>query len=94
LFLQFRALELYPLTREDTQALVEKLAGRLPPAAHAAIYTYTFGHPFYVAALAERIRDLTPGEPEEVGIEQVVHAFLLYLSFIPCHSSLATRCPL
>ena len=48
LFLQFRALELHPFAPEDTQALTEKLVGRLSPAAPAAIHTYTFGHPFYV----------------------------------------------
>ncbi len=36
LFLQFRTLELHPLTTEDTQILTEKLlASRLAPAAHA-----------------------------------------------------------
>ncbi|GFP33564.1 hypothetical protein HKBW3S42_01901, partial [Candidatus Hakubella thermalkaliphila] len=43
LFLQFRTLQLRPFTREDSRELVEKLIGPLAPAAHAAIYTYTFG---------------------------------------------------
>jgi hypothetical protein len=77
LFLQFRALELHPLTAEDTQILTEKLlAGRLIPAAQAAAYTYTFGHPFYVTALAERLHDLGV-DPEMVTADQVARAFLM-----------------
>lgn len=77
LFLQFRALELHPFTPEDTQALTEKLAGRLSPAAQAAIHTYTFGHPFYVTALAERVRELAAGEAAAVSPELVSQAFVL-----------------
>jgi hypothetical protein len=51
LFLQFRALELQPFTQEDTQRLAGRVFGPLPPAAQSAVYTYTFGHPFYVTAL-------------------------------------------
>lgn len=77
LFLQFRALELHPFTPEDTQALTEKLVGRLSPAAQAAIHTYTFGHPFYVTALAERVRELAAGEAEAVTPELISQAFVL-----------------
>ena len=77
LFLQFRALELHPFTPEDTQALAEKLAGRLSPAAHAAIYTYTFGHPFYITALADRVRELAAGDSETVTADLVSQAFVL-----------------
>ncbi len=77
LFLQFRALELHPFTPEDTQALTEKLVGRLSPAAQAAIHTYTFGHPFYVTALAERVRELAAGATEVVSPELVSQAFVL-----------------
>ena len=77
LFLQFRALELHPFTPEDTQALTEKLVGRLSPAAQAAIHTYTFGHPFYVTALAERVRELAAGATEAVSPEMVSQAFVL-----------------
>ena len=77
LFLQFRALELHPFTPEDTQALTEKLAGRLSPAAQAAVHTYTFGHPFYVTALAERIRELVAGETEAITPELASQAFVL-----------------
>jgi AAA+ ATPase superfamily predicted ATPase len=76
LFLQFRALELQPFTQEDTQRLVERMFGPLPPPAQSAVYTYTFGHPFYVTALVERLRDLAPA-PEGIEVEQVEHAFLL-----------------
>jgi len=76
-FLQFRALELHPFTPEDTQALTEKLAGRLSPAAQAAIHTYTFGHPSYVTALAERVRELAAGATETVSPELVSQAFVL-----------------
>lgn len=77
LFLQFRALELHPFTPEDTQALTEKLVGRLSPAAQAAIHTYTFGHPFYVTALAERVRELAAGEAEAITPELISQAFVL-----------------
>jgi len=77
LFLQFRALELHPFTPEDTQVLTEKLVGRLSPAAQAAIHTYTFGHPFYVTALAERVRELAAGATEAVSPELVSQAFVL-----------------
>lgn len=77
LFLQFRALELRPLTAEDTRTLVEKVVNSLlPPAAHAAIYTYTFGHPFYVTAVAERVRAMALA-PETTLPEEVGQAFLL-----------------
>jgi predicted transcriptional regulator len=77
LFLQFRALELHPFTPEDTQALTEKLVGRLSPAAQAAIHTYTFGHPFYVTALAGRVRELAAGATEAIAPELVSQAFVL-----------------
>ncbi len=76
LFLQFRALELQPFTQEDTKRLTERMFAPLPPPAQSAIYTYTFGHPFYVTALIERLRDLVP-TPDAVTVEQVEHAFLL-----------------
>ena len=77
LFLQFRALELHPFTPEDTQALTEKLAGRLSPAAQAAVHTFTFGHPFYITALAERVRELAAGEADAITPDLVSQAFVL-----------------
>ena len=77
LFLQFRPLELHPLTTEDTQALVEKVVdGTLTPAVHAAIFAYTYGHPFYVTALGERLREMA-ADPATTTPEQAGHAFLL-----------------
>ncbi len=76
LFLQFRALELQPFTQEDTERLVERMFGPLPPQAQSAVYTYTFGHPFYVTALTGRLRDLVP-TAEAVDVERVEQAFLL-----------------
>jgi AAA+ ATPase superfamily predicted ATPase len=78
LFLQLRAIELPPLTAEDTQVLTLKLmGGPLSPAAQAEVYAYTAGHPFYVTALVERLREVAPGDPDAVGPDQVAHAFLL-----------------
>lgn len=77
LFLQFRVLELHPFTPEDTQALTEKLIGRLTPSAQSAIYTYTFGHPFYITSLVERLRELAPGEAETITPALVSQAFVL-----------------
>ena len=77
LFLQFRALELQPLTEEDTRTLAEKVANcMLAPNVHAAIFTYTFGHPFYVTALAERLVEVMTTS-DAVTPEQVGQAFLL-----------------
>jgi len=77
LFLQFRTLELRPFTEEDTKALLEKLIGPLAPDAQAAVHRYTFGHPFYITVLAERLRELVPEAPEGVNRSHVQHAFLL-----------------
>ena len=78
LFLQLRAIELPPLTAEDTQALTTKIIGRpLNPAAQAEVYTYTAGHPFYVTALVERLRELAPGDADAISADQVAQAFLL-----------------
>jgi hypothetical protein len=77
LFLQFRSLELRPLTAEDTRRLAEKVANStLSPAAHSAIFSYTFGHPFYVTALAERLPEIAP-TPETASPDQIGQAFLL-----------------
>ena len=78
LFLQLRAIELPPLTAEDTQALTTKISGwPLNPAAQAEVYTYTGGHPFYVTALVERLRELALAEPEAITQEQIAQAFVL-----------------
>jgi len=76
LFLQFQPLELRPFTEEDTGLLVERLFGRLAPPAQSALYTYTFGHPFYVTSLTERIKQMTPSA-ESVTKDKVNQAFLL-----------------
>lgn len=78
LFLQLRAIELPPFTAEDTQALTTRIIGRpLNAAAQAEVYAYTAGHPSYVTALVERLRDLAPDEPEAISPEQVAQAFVL-----------------
>lgn len=76
LFLQFRTLELQPFTPEDTGHLVDRLFPNLSPAVQSAIYTYTFGHPFYVTALTDRLHELA-SHVSDVGVEQVEQAFLL-----------------
>jgi dTDP-4-dehydrorhamnose reductase len=43
----------------------------------AVIHTDTFGHPFYVTALAERVRELVAGEVAAVTLELVSQAFVL-----------------
>lgn len=78
LFLQLRAIELPPLTAQDAQALTTKIIGRpLNSAAQAELYTHTGGHPFYVTALVERLRELAPDEPEAISPELVAQAFVL-----------------
>ena len=80
LFLQFRTLELQPFTPEDTGHLVDRLFPNLSPAVQSAIYTYTFGHPFYVTALTDRLHELA-SHVSDVGVEQVEQAFLLEALF-------------
>jgi len=78
LFLQLRAIELPPLTAEDTQSLTAKIMGQpLNPPAQAELYTYTNGHPFYVTALAERLRELSPAGAGQITANQVAQAFVL-----------------
>ncbi len=76
LFLQFQPLELRPFTKEDTGLLVERLFGRLASPAQSTLYTYTFGHPFYVTSLTERLKQMTPSA-ESVTPQNVDQAFLL-----------------
>ncbi len=77
-FLQLRAIELPPLTAEDTQSLAAKLMGQaLHPSAQVELYAYTNGHPFYVTALAERLRELSPADPDLITADQVAQAFVL-----------------
>lgn len=76
LFLQFQSLALRPFTEEDTGLLVEHLFGRLVFSAQSALYTYTFGHPFYVISLAERLKQMMPSA-ESVTKQTVNQAFLL-----------------
>ncbi len=76
LFLQFQPLELRPFTEEDTGLLVERMFGRLASHAQSALYTYTFGHPFYVTSLTERLRQMSPSA-ESVTKKMVDQAFLL-----------------
>ena len=78
LFLQLRAIELSPLTAEDTQVLTTKIIGQpLNPAAQAEVYAYSAGHPFYVTAIVGRLCELAPDEPEAISPEQVAQAFVL-----------------
>jgi len=59
------------LSRGLSKGPAEVLVGPLKPAAQAAVHTYTFGHPFYVTALAERLREVAPAGPEAVDVPQV-----------------------
>jgi hypothetical protein len=52
------------------------LLSGLSPTVQSAIYTYTFGHPFYVTALTNRLREFASQIPE-IEVEQVEQAFLL-----------------
>jgi len=72
LFLQFETLELAPFTREATQKLATKINAKLDPLAARHLHRLSFGHPFYITAIARRTLRVT-GKASE----QVEHAFIL-----------------
>ena len=74
LFLQFEMLELAPFTREATQQLASKIAPNLEPLAYRHIHRLSFGHPFYITAIARRTLRLAEDIPD---VEKVNQAFIL-----------------
>ena len=74
LFLQFETLELAPFTREATQELVSKIIPNIDPLACRHIHRLSFGHPFYIPAIARRTVRLTNDIPD---VEKVNQAFIL-----------------
>ena len=76
LFLQFETMELPPFNRQDTQLLIQKLAGNFAPAVNAELYRYSQGYPFYIVALTQRLQRLIErGEAMDTAL--VKYAFLL-----------------
>ncbi len=74
LFLQFEMLELAPFTREATEQLAGKIIPNLKPLVSRHIHRLSFGHPFYITAIARRISRLAEDIPD---VEKVNQAFIL-----------------
>jgi len=74
LFLQFETLELAPFTREATLELASKIIPNIDPVASRHIHRLSFGHPFYVTAIARRTLRLADDIPD---VEKVNQAFIL-----------------
>lgn len=60
LFVHFRSELVAPFTHEDTTLLARKVLGDQHPSADvlATLFAWTYGHPFYVYAVTERIKEM------------------------------------
>ncbi|MBC8264801.1 MAG: ArsR family transcriptional regulator [Anaerolineales bacterium] len=74
LFLQFEMLELAPFSREGSLELASKILPGLSPLAGRQIHRLSFGHPFYITAIAQRARRLPT---ETLDTEAVTQAFVI-----------------
>lgn len=74
LFLQFEMLELAPFSRESTLELAARIIPDISPLAGRQIHRLSFGHPFYVTAIAQRVRCLPT---ETLDAEAVTQAFIV-----------------
>lgn len=77
LAVHFRAEMLPPLTREDSFILIEKhladVVGPVSEGVRLTIFRWTYGHPFYIGALCERLIEqvrLGGGEITEASVAQ------------------------
>jgi IclR helix-turn-helix domain len=81
LAVHFRAEMLPPLTREDSYALIEKhLAGVIGPVSEGlrlTIFRWTYGHPFYIGAICERLIEQVRLDGAELTEASVAQAFAL-----------------
>lgn len=81
LAVHFRAELLPPFTREDSYALIEKhlreTFGPVPEGIKLTLYRWTYGHPFYIGALSERIIELAHLQGASLNAETIQQAFVL-----------------
>ena len=79
LFVHFRSELVGPFTREDTAQLARKALGDqlLSESAVRTLFAWTYGHPFYVYAVAERMREMAFLSSREVDEQLVREAFVL-----------------
>jgi len=77
LFEQFTAHRLGPFPRDEAWTLLHKLLGPQElPVRHAA-YTFSAGHPYYLAQIAKRVEILHQVQELEITPELVRQAFLI-----------------
>jgi AAA+ ATPase superfamily predicted ATPase len=79
LFVHFRSELVGPFTREDTAQLAHKVLSSqpLPETALRTLFTWTYGHPFYVYAVTERMREMTLLFNRDVDDQLLREAFVL-----------------
>ena len=79
LFVHFRSERVGPFGRAESEELARKaLVGEdLPPAAAQTLYEWTRGHPFYIYAVAERMRELILLSGRVADPQLVREAFVL-----------------
>jgi len=79
LFVHFRSERVGPFGRAESEELARKaLAGEaLPAAAAQTLYDWTHGHPFYIYAVAERMRELILLSGRAADAQLVREAFVL-----------------
>ncbi|MEA3293947.1 MAG: ATP-binding protein [Euryarchaeota archaeon] len=56
LFLHFSIIPIKPFTRDDTRNLVKKVFGKTPDTISSRIFHLSFGHPFYIYVIAEKLK--------------------------------------
>ena len=73
-FNQFRQMSLSYFTREDSFVMIKQLLSgiNIDEKEVLLIFKYTLGHPFYIAAVCERIFLETDGAPNEVLVNYAV----------------------
>ena len=79
LFVHFRSERVGPFGRAESEELARKalVGADLPPAAAQTLYEWTRGHPFYIYAVAERMRELILLSGRVADPELVREAFVL-----------------
>ena len=79
LFVHFRSELVGPFTREHTIQLARKALGDqlLSESAARTLFAWTYGHPFYVYAVAERMREMALLFHRDVDEQLVREAFVL-----------------
>ena len=79
LFVHFRSVLVGPFTREDTTQMARKALGDQPLSEPLlrTLFAWTYGHPFYVYAVAERMKEMALLFHRDIGEQVVGEAFVL-----------------